>query len=545
MKTLKHTLITVLSYVFLLMTFAGMNVNAEGNSETILTVPVTVKEEYSLANSFYEYLNKNRDKTGVDKYVLDEGLTEMAMERATELCIYFNHSSLVSNNTALTDKELSNPLIGTKFSYSAEDILEGTADAESTYKVWYNSNTHRPALISSKYKYCGIGVVTYHNNIKWCLIVSSIPGGKNISGVSGTKEATRNINAKAKYFSKNIYRTITANANSSKCGNDGYVNELFVFADISGQSCGYYVTEPGVFSFKSNDPDLFEVDSLGRIKPLKTGTGSMTVSYNGLELHTVSVKTTEKRKIETEPATPKPTETPSQSGSTNQTEPKDQTENSTPATNPPKQSESKGQTTIPKQTEAKGQTTVPKQTEIKDQTTVPNQTEAPKANPQPLTVKMKNVTYNGKAQKPAVAVYLNGKKLAKKYYSVKYKNNKNVGYGIVTVKGKGKYAKYYATGTFQIKLKKVSLSSVKAGKKKLTAAWKKTGGNQGYQIQYSKAKNFADAKILNVSAGKKSVVLKNLESKKKYYVRIRSYKKVNNKEIWYTGWSKAKNVKIK
>ena len=158
---------------------------------------------------------------------------------------------------------------------------------------------------------------------------------------------------------------------------------------------------------------------------------------------------------------------------------------------------------------------------------------------------MKNVTYNGKAQKPAVAVYLNGKKLAKKYYSVKYKNNKNVGYGIVTVKGKGKYAKYYATGTFQIKLKRVSLSSVKAGKKKLTAAWKKTGGNQGYQIQYSTTKNFADAKILNVSAGKKSVVLKNLESKKKYYVRIRSYKKVNNKEIWYTGWSKAKNATVK
>ncbi|MCQ4775111.1 CAP domain-containing protein [Lacrimispora saccharolytica] len=546
MKTLKNLLTTMFTMVFLFTFFHCVNASAAENPEAIINVPITVQEEYSKANEFFQLLNQKRTTAGLPEYQLDSGLTEMAMTRAAQLCIYFSHASMISDpkeHDALGDLQQGTPVQNSL--YVMEDIAEGTADAKSTYTVWYNSLTHRPLLISTKGKYCGIGVVTYHNNIKWCLIVSNDPCGKTITGLSGAKEVTRNISAKAKYFSKNIYRTITANANSNKCGNDGFVNELFVFADISGQSCGYYVTESDIFNFKSNDPDLFEVDSLGRIKPLKTGIGSMTVSYNGLELHTVSVKTTEKRKIETEQATPKPTETPSQSGSTNQTEPKDQTENSTPATNPPNQSESKGQTTIPKQTEAKGQTTVPNQTEIKDQTTVPNQTEAPKANPQPLTVKMKNVTYNGKAQKPAVAVYLNGKKLAKKYYSVKYKNNKNVGYGIVTVKGKGKYAKYYTTGTFQIKLKKVSLSSVKAGKKKLTAAWKKTGGNQGYQIQYSKAKNFADAKILNVSAGKKSMVLKNLESKKKYYVRIRSYKKVNNKEIWYTGWSKAKSTAVK
>lgn len=524
MKTLKNLLTTMFTMVFLFTFFHCVNASAAENPEAIINVPITVQEEYSKANEFFQLLNQKRTAAGLPEYQLDSGLTEMAMTRAAQLCIYFSHYSLISSNQATSDLRDGTPVENSLF--VMEDIAEGTADAKSTYTVWDKSLTHRPLLISTTGKYCGIGVVTYHNNIKWCLIVSNDPCGKNISGVSGTKETTRNINAKAKFFSKNIYRTITANANSSKCGNDGYVNELFVFADISGQSCGYYVTEPGVFSFKSNDPDLFEVDSLGRIKPLKTGIGSMTVSYNGLELHTVSVKTTEKRKIETEPTTPKPTETPSQSGSTNQTEPKDQTENSTPATNPPKQQEA------------------PKQSESKSQTAAPKQTETPKISQQSFTIKVKSVTYNGKAQKPAVAVYLNGKKLAKKYYSVKYKNNKNVGYGIVTVKGKGKYAKYYATDTFQIKLKKVSLSSVKAGKKKLTAAWKKTGGNQGYQIQYSKAKNFADAKILNVSAGKKSVVLKNLESKKKYYVRIRSYKKVN-KEIWYTGWSKAKSVTVK
>ena len=137
------------------------------------------------------------------------------------------------------------------------------------------------------------------------------------------------------------------------------------------------------------------------------------------------------------------------------------------------------------------------------------------------------------------------KKLSSKYYSVSYKNNKNVGYGTVTVKGKGSYAKYSGSATFKINLKKVSLSSVKAQKKKMVVYWKKTGGNHGYQVQYSTSKRFSsNVKTVRLSAGKKSVTIKNIPAKKRYYVRIRSYKKVGNK-IWYTGWSKVKSVKTK
>ena len=113
------------------------------------------------------------------------------------------------------------------------------------------------------------------------------------------------------------------------------------------------------------------------------------------------------------------------------------------------------------------------------------------------------------------------------------------------VKGKGSYAKYSGFTTFKINLKKVFLSSVKAQKKKMVVYWKKTGGNHGYQVQYSTSKRFSsNVKTVRLSAGKKSVTIKNIPAKKRYYVRIRSYKKVGNK-IWYTGWSKAKNVRTK
>ena len=232
----------------------------------------------------------------------------------------------------------------------------------------------------------------------------------------------------------------------------------------------------------------------------------------------------------------------------------------------PKQTETATPTQPPKQTEAAKPTEPPKQTEVPKPTKTPEQTKPtqpvkqpeaskPTATPKPaqpvkpvstkFTVKTKNVTYNGKAQKPAVTVYAGNKKIPSKYYSVSYKNNKNVGYGTVTVKGKGSYVKYSGSATFKINLKGVFLSSVKAQKKKMVVSWKKTGGNQGYQVQYSTSKNFkSNVKTANISAKRGSVIIKNIPAKKRYYVRIRSYKKVGNK-IWYTGWSKTKNVNTK
>ncbi len=73
--------------------------------------------------------------------------------------------------------------------------------------------------------------------------------------------------------------------------------------------------------------------------------------------------------------------------------------------------------------------------------------------------------------------------------------------------------------------------------------YKKISGSFGYQIQYSTNKKFKKG---NKSANttKLSKTVKKLKSKKKYYVRIRTYRKVNGKKI-YSNWSKVKNIKIK
>lgn len=98
--------------------------------------------------------------------------------------------------------------------------------------------------------------------------------------------------------------------------------------------------------------------------------------------------------------------------------------------------------------------------------------------------------------------------------------------------------------------KGTNLTKISGGRKKMTVKWKKLkSGISGYEIQCSQKKNFKSAvKKKTVGKTKTSVNISKLKSKKKYYVRIRTYKvvKVNGKsKKIYSRWSKSKNVKVK
>ena len=96
-----------------------------------------------------------------------------------------------------------------------------------------------------------------------------------------------------------------------------------------------------------------------------------------------------------------------------------------------------------------------------------------------------------------------------------------------------------------IKPGKVTLSSVKAGSKKLTVKWKKSSGVDGYELEYSLKKNFKNAETVKISKAKTtSAKLEDLKKKKTYYVRIRAYKEIGGKK-YYSEWSETKKAKTK
>lgn len=164
-------------------------------------------------------------------------------------------------------------------------------------------------------------------------------------------------------------------------------------------------------------------------------------------------------------------------------------------------------------------------------------------------------TWNGKAKKPVVKATYNGMPLQKgQDYSIQYKYNVNVGQAKVILKGKGNY-----TGTktlyFNIKPKGTSITKLTGDKGSFTVKWNKRTEKMsksritGYQIQYSKKSDFSTKSSVKVplkdTNGNYRVSKKVKGLKKgKYYVRIRTYKKISSSsgtKTYYSSWKTYKS----
>lgn len=160
-----------------------------------------------------------------------------------------------------------------------------------------------------------------------------------------------------------------------------------------------------------------------------------------------------------------------------------------------------------------------------------------------VTISKSSYAYAGKKLTPVPKVKLDGETLVPgDDYTVKYGTNKYVGSGSVTVTGKGKY-----TGSKTIKFKIVprntSISSLSKGYGYIKVKWRKQSTQTtGYKIRYSTKSSMSDAKTVTVSKNTTiSRTIKNLKHKKRYYVQIRTYKKVGS-TYYYSPWGTKKYI---
>lgn len=164
-----------------------------------------------------------------------------------------------------------------------------------------------------------------------------------------------------------------------------------------------------------------------------------------------------------------------------------------------------------------------------------------------------SVTYNGKAQTPKVTVKDGSYTLIKGTdYTVTYRNNTKVGTGTATIKLKGNYTGM-KTAKFDVRPKGTTIVSLVAVKKAFTVKWKRNTAVNGYDIEYSNQKNFKnvatakpkDAETIRYTRNSvTSRKFTGLVSGRTYYVRVRTYKKVNGKYI-YSTWGTVKKIKVK
>jgi len=92
---------------------------------------------------------------------------------------------------------------------------------------------------------------------------------------------------------------------------------------------------------------------------------------------------------------------------------------------------------------------------------------------------------------------------------------------------------------------KTKLLSVKKKGSKIVVKWKAAANVSGYQICYSVSKKFKSGnKTVFVKGKKKKAYTSKALKKKKYFVRVRTYKVVSGKK-YYSSWSNVKSVKVK
>lgn len=157
----------------------------------------------------------------------------------------------------------------------------------------------------------------------------------------------------------------------------------------------------------------------------------------------------------------------------------------------------------------------------------------------------KKFSYKGRAIKPDVVI-------ADKYrrgsdYTVEYSDNKNVGTAKVTVTGCGQL-KGSRTLTFKIVPATPKISSITAKASSLQINLKKQSNQvSGYEIMISKSKSFkkSSTKTINIASGKTvKLTVSQLTRGKNYYLKIRSYRKVNTVK-YYSGYTSVYSVKTK
>ena len=163
-----------------------------------------------------------------------------------------------------------------------------------------------------------------------------------------------------------------------------------------------------------------------------------------------------------------------------------------------------------------------------------------------VSLKYSKMQYTGAARKnPVVQVKASsGKVLPTSAYKVTYSKNTSVGTATVKITGCNGH-RGTITKTFEIVPKSVSITSLtNKSSRKLYVKWSSSKSYQGYQVQYATNSSFTKGKhSVKQSGTSTSRTYSGLTKGKRYYVRVRAYKKVNG-TTHYGYWSPVKSIRI-
>ena len=135
---------------------------------------------------------------------------------------------------------------------------------------------------------------------------------------------------------------------------------------------------------------------------------------------------------------------------------------------------------------------------------------------------VKDAVYTGKPVTQSLTVSVDGTVLQEGvHYTLSYHNNDQVGKATVTIRGKGNW-KGKLVESFRIHPAATSLTRLSGTRGGFEAQWKKRSGVWGYQLQYSREKDFTGAVTVKVKGAESTSLKVDNLKKGTWYVRVRS-----------------------
>lgn len=169
-----------------------------------------------------------------------------------------------------------------------------------------------------------------------------------------------------------------------------------------------------------------------------------------------------------------------------------------------------------------------------------------------VTVPYSSYTYSGSAVTPKLTVkFKDGDVIPADQYTLSYSNNIRVGVAMITVKGKSSNVTGTYKKTFVVKPAKNEITSISSTKGAFKISWKKgTAGTVGYQVLYSKDKNFKND-VHSYTSTDLSDLSENFSkvpnSGETWYVKVRSFytKDGNAASTRYGNYSNVRSITVK
>ena len=129
---------------------------------TLVTVPG--KKRYDYVGDILELVNEQRVKYGAGTVTLSAELSELAMQRAAECAIYFDHTRPNREGWSGVEKDLT-PYSG---ELRSENLAVGQASPEEAMTAWMNSTTgHRENILETGHSQIGIGCFENSGILYW------------------------------------------------------------------------------------------------------------------------------------------------------------------------------------------------------------------------------------------------------------------------------------------------------------------------------------------------------------------------------------------